>query len=243
MIFSTYKFIFIFLPIVFASYWILTQMKFFTLAKLSLVFASLYFYMQGSAKFLSVLFISIFGNYVLGNSLCALKGDDKKIVTQKKLILLVGILGNVALLGYYKYDNFVLRNINFIFGTDFPMRDTSLPIGISFFTFQLIAFLVDSYKDSSKEYTVLNYLLFITFFPQLIVGPIVHHSEIVPQFESEEKRKFNAENIKCGMILFVVGVREKIAFGRSAHAKRAEFFRRAYGNNCSRLFGIVVLFD
>ena len=224
MIFSTYKFILGFLPIVFAAYWILTKAKFFTLAKLVLVVASLYFYMQGSAEFFPYFCISIFGNYVVGNSLCALKGDDKKIAIQKKVILLFGILGNIALLGYYKYDNFILRNINSIFGTDFQMRNTPLPIGISFFTFQLIAFLADSYKDSSKEYTILNYLLFITFFPQLIVGPIVHHSEIVPQFESEEKKKFNAENIKCGIILFVAGCAKKLILADPLTQSAQTFF-------------------
>lgn len=224
MVFSTYKFILIFLPIVFASYWVLTQLKFFTLAKLILVFASLWFYMQGSARFFPYFCVSIFGNYVLGNSLCALKGDDRKISIQKKIILFFGILGNVALLGYYKYDNFILRNINFIFGTDFQMRNTSLPIGISFFTFQLIAFLVDSYKNSSKEYTVLNYLLFITFFPQLIVGPIVHHSEIVPQFESDDKKKFNTENIKFGIILFVMGCAKKLLLADPLTQSAQNFF-------------------
>ena len=90
------------------------------------------------------------------------------------------------MLGYYKYTDFFIKNVNFIAGTHIPLQHIILPIGISFFTFQLIAFLVDSFRGETKNYDIIDYLLFITFFPQLIVGPIIHHAEIVPQFEDKK---------------------------------------------------------
>ena len=104
---------------------------------------------------------------------------------QRKILLGVGLAGNIGLLGYYKYTDFFIENYNLLTGSDYALKHIVLPIGISFFTFQLIAFLVDSYRGETKQYDIINYLLFITFFPQLIVGPIIHHAEIVPQFEDE----------------------------------------------------------
>lgn len=105
---------------------------------------------------------SIFGNYCVGTALGKLnEKEDKK---QSKLVLLLGILANVALLGYYKYTDFFIENINFLTGANFTLKNIVLPIGISFFTFQLIAFLVDSYRGETKDYNIIDYLLFITFF-------------------------------------------------------------------------------
>lgn len=129
---------------------------------------------------------------------------------QGKLLLLIGVLANVALLGYYKYTDFFIENYNFITGREVPLKNIVLPIGISFFTFQLIAFLVDSYRGKCDNYDVLEYLLFITFFPQLIVGPIVHHSEVIPQFNSPDNSRLNYENIARGLFLFAIGCSKKI---------------------------------
>ncbi len=95
-------------------------------------------------------------------------------------------------------------------GSDYALKHIVLPIGISFFTFQLIAFLVDSYRGETKQYDMINYLLFITFFPQLIVGPIIHHGEVVPQFEDEENLKLNLDHVAVGLFLFSIGCAKKI---------------------------------
>ena len=112
-------------------------------------------------------------NFYVGKSL------GKK---SSKNILLLGIIGNVLLLGYFKYTDFFIENFNWALDKDIPLLHLALPLAISYFTFQQIAFLVDNYRGEVKEFNFLNYSLFITFFPQLLMGPIVHHKEMMPQF-------------------------------------------------------------
>jgi D-alanyl-lipoteichoic acid acyltransferase DltB (MBOAT superfamily) len=134
-------------------------------------------------------------------------GDYK--IRNRRILLTIGILANVLLLGYYKYTDFFISNYNFLFGKTIPYRNIVLPIGISFFTFQLIAYIIDCYKGKTKEYSVINYLLFITFFPQLIVGPIVHHSDTIPQFEDVKQKKINFNNLFLGIFIFCIGCAKK----------------------------------
>ncbi len=222
MIFSTYSFILIFLPIVFSVYFILNKFKQHTIAKIWLIISSLYFYAQGSSKFFPFFLGSIFGNYCVGTALGKLtEKQDKK---QSKLLLLIGILANVVLLGYYKYTDFFIENINFLTGANFALKNIVLPIGISFFTFQLIAFLVDSYRGETKDYNIIDYLLFITFFPQLIVGPIVHHKEMVSQFEDEKNLKLNWDNIALGIFVFAIGCAKKMLIADVLTTSAQSFF-------------------
>ena len=226
MIFSTYKFIFAFLPIVFAGYYILNAINLKKISKIWLVLASLYFYAQGSPSFFNSFFISITANYIIGTLLS--KIEEKNL--EKKLLLAIGLIGNIALLGFYKYTNFFIANFNLVTGGEHPYLDIALPIGISFFTFQLIAFLVDSYRGETKEYDIIDYLLFITFFPQFIVGPIVHHSEVVPQFENEKNQKINIENLTKGIFLFVIGCAKKICIADVLTSDAQGFFDNIQGN-------------
>lgn len=228
MIFSTYKFIFGFLPVVFGGYFILNRLKLDIIAKIFLVVSSLYFYAQGSPDFFPFFLCSIFGNYIVGNALSAMSGDRTKF--QKKLLFVIGILANVGLLGYYKYTDFFIENVNWLAHTNIGLRNIVLPIGISFFTFQLIAFLVDSYRGETKEYDILNYLLFITFFPQLIVGPIIHHGEVVPQFADSEKKNINWRNIAAGVFLFSIGCAKKILLADPLTDNAQEFFNNIVAN-------------
>lgn len=220
MIFSTYQFIFVFLPLVFAGYYILNAVKFKNLSKIWLVLASLYFYAQGSMSFFPYFLASVIANYIVGTLLS--KMEEKTL--EKKVLFAMGVLGNIALLGYYKYTNFFIANFNLVTGELYPYLDIVLPIGISFFTFQLIAFLVDSYRGETKEYDVINYLLFITFFPQLIVGPIIHHAEVVPQFENEENQKLNFANLAKGIFLFAIGCAKKICIADVLTSDAQTFF-------------------
>lgn len=208
MIFSTYTFIFVFLPIVFLVYRLLTLTKVPNIAKLWLVMASIYFYAQGSGSFVVLFMADILINYAIGSFIVNL--GHKKAVWGKRLLLTVGLLLNVAFLGYYKYANFAIENINLISGQGFPLLEIVLPLGISFYTFQLIAYLVDCYRGYTKETPIIDFFMFITFFPQLIVGPIVHHGDIIPQVQDKSMLKIQPANIMLGMFLFSIGCAKKI---------------------------------
>lgn len=208
MIFSTYHFILLFLPAVFIVYSGLLALNKLVLAKSSLVVFSLFFYAYGSGDFFPFFVASVLFNFVIGSLLAKVHSYETN--TRSKTILLFGILVNIALLGYYKYTDFIIFNINTLTDTHIPYQNIILPIGISFFTFQLIAYLVDSYRGETKDYGFLNYLLFITFFPQLIVGPIVHHKDVVPQYEALNRSWLNFENFSKGIFLFAIGCTKKL---------------------------------
>ena len=227
MIFSTYEFIFLFLPVTFFVYFILNRFELNTIAKIWLIICSLYFYAQGSPDFFVFFLESIVGNYIIGSTMARMEGNQK---AQKKLLLLIGLAGNIGLLGYYKYTDFFIENYNLLTGSSYTLKHIVLPIGISFFTFQLIAFLVDSYRGETKQYDIINYLLFITFFPQLIVGPIIHHGEIVPQFENKANLKINYDNVAKGIFLFSIGCAKKILLADPMTTNAQEFFNNIGSN-------------
>lgn len=221
MIFSSYQFLLMFFPITAIGYWVLNHFRFYEMSKIWLVIASFYFYAQGSPAFFPYFMGSVLANYVLGITMCQLQEDK---TAQRKVLLAVGVIANVAFLAYYKYMNFFLENVNALFGTDFVMKNVVLPIGISFFTFQLIAFLVDCYRGQTRKYNITEYLLFITFFPQLIVGPIVHHAEITPQFEDPKNRVFNQRNVALGIFIFAIGCAKKMILADPMNNNAAEFY-------------------
>ena len=184
MLFNSYEFIFVFLPITFFIYFYLNSKRLTTASKAFLVFSSLFFYSWWNIAYLPLILISMLFNYVIGNSLNSKKEENKKSFS-KKSILIFGIAANLSLLGYFKYADFFIENFNIVAQTNINLFNLLLPLAISFFTFQQIAYLVDSYRQETKEYDFLNYALFVTFFPQLIAGPIVHHSEMMPQFANK----------------------------------------------------------
>ncbi len=146
----------------------------------------------------------MFFNYSIGSLL------SKGHTFSKKSLLTFGIVSNLALLGYYKYSDFFIENINLIANTNIPLLHLMLPLAISFFTFQQIAYLVDSYKKETQEYDFLNYAIFVTYFPQLIAGPIVHHKEMMPQFSKQDNKHINYHNIALGLFIFAIGLFKKI---------------------------------
>jgi len=148
-------------------------------------------------------------NYVLGNALSK-ESSDKKERFSKKSILTVGVIANIALLGYFKYADFFIENFNLAFNNNAELLNLALPLAISFFTFQQISYLVDSYRKETKEYDFLNYALFVTFFPQLIAGPIVHHKEMMPQFAKVKNKVINYHNIAMGLFIFSMGLFKKV---------------------------------
>ena len=205
MIFSSYLFIFAFLPIVFAGFSVLRGMKKRYLSKVWLVGASLLFYGIGQPDFLGVFLASIVVNYLLLKAINGLKNRFGR-----GFFLLVAVLWNIGLLGYFKYMNFFLENINRAFHTAFPFMDILLPIGISFFTFQILAFTISLFRKEVRMPNLLDYMLYVTFFPQLIVGPVVKHEELMPQIEEDRFMVFRPENICKGTLLFSVGCAKKI---------------------------------
>lgn len=205
MLFNSIEFLFIFLPIVFFVYFLLNKLKLIKMATGWLVLSSLYFYAYWKIDYLPIILISMVFNYSLGCSL-----TENRLKINKKLIMLVGILFNVLLLGYFKYFDFLIKNINLVLHSDFNYMNIILPLGISFFTFQQIAYVVDSYKGLTKEYDFLTYALFVTFFPQLIAGPIVHHQEMMPQFANLKNRFLNHKNITIGLFFISIGLFKKI---------------------------------
>ncbi|AGR77397.1 membrane bound O-acyl transferase, MBOAT family [Aliarcobacter butzleri 7h1h] len=206
MLFNSYEFIFIFLPVMFVVYFYLNSKRLILGAKIWLVVGSLFFYSYWNVIYLPLILLSIFVNYGVGLSLV----NHEKIRISSKTILSFGIVFNLGLLGYFKYTDFFLDNFNGIFGTNIPLPHIILPLGISFFTFTQIAFLVDAYKQEAKEYSLINYMLFVTYFPHLLAGPILHHKEMMPQFASKYNWVKNYKNIALGLFIFSIGLFKKV---------------------------------
>ncbi|HNW81428.1 MAG TPA: MBOAT family O-acyltransferase, partial [bacterium] len=185
MLFNSYAYILVFLPISLIIYFYLNKIKNSLVSNYFLVAASFFFYSYWDPKYLLLMLISVIFNYSIGTLLS--KMNSKKAA---KTALFTGIAINLVALGYYKYADFFIKSTNAVAGTNFDLQHIVLPLAISFFTFQQIAYLVDSYRGLTKEYDFLNYCLFVSFFPQLIAGPIVHHKEMMPQFEQTENKKF-----------------------------------------------------
>ena len=146
-------------------------------------------------------------NYIIGE---ILGKDGRNKGVNRKWILTFGIVSNIVLLGYFKYTDFFIGNYNYISGENIGLYHLALPLGISFFTFQQISYLVDSYRKETIEYDFLNYALFVTFFPQLIAGPIVHHKEMMPQFAKTRNKVKNYRNIAMGLFIFSIGLFKKV---------------------------------
>jgi len=212
MLFNSYEFIFLFLPFTFFIYFFLLKQRLIIAAKGFLVFASLFFYSWWNISYLPIILSSMLFNYIIGNSL---NENFQKVKVHKKSLLAFGIVANVSLLGYFKYTDFLIDNFNHIFDSSIPLLHLALPLAISFFTFQQIAYLVDSYREETSEYDFLNYALFVTFFPQLIAGPIVHHAQIMPQFASRWSLVKNYKNIAMGLFIFSVGLFKKVIIADS----------------------------
>ena len=136
-------------------------------------------------------------------------------------MMAAGVLCNLGILFYFKYFDFFIENVNAVFGTSFLLKGILLPLGISFFTFQQIGFLVDTYRGEIRECTFLDYALFVSFFPQLIAGPIVNHNEMMPQFDKIGKQKLDWDRFAGGVFLFTLGMVKKVlvadTFGKAVN--------------------------
>jgi len=207
MQFNSFEFIFLFLPVTLILFFFVAALAGTRSAVVVLVIASLFYYAWWEPVYLFLIVGSILFNYTIGCFLNSKPTAHRKI---NRLLLIAGICGNVMLLGYFKYANFVAANIADISGTEISLPPIILPIAISFFTFQQIAYLVDCYRREASEHSFMNYVLFVSFFPQLLAGPIVHHREMMPQFADLRNYRVRVENLTVGLAIFGVGLLKKI---------------------------------
>lgn len=209
MLFNSVEFILLFLPLTLLIYFILLRRRLTIAAKSWLLFASLFFYSWWDIKYLPLILGSILFNYTVGGLLAEYDSGVRQKVS-KKAIFVIGILANIALLCWFKYMDFFISGANGLLGTNLPLLKIVLPLGISFFTITQIAFLVDAYEGLVEERNLLNYALFVTFFPHLLAGPILHHKEMMPQFDRLRNKVVNWKNLYLGLMLFFLGLFKKV---------------------------------
>ncbi|MGB7416194.1 MAG: MBOAT family O-acyltransferase [Thermosynechococcaceae cyanobacterium] len=208
MLFNSAQFIFGFLPAIFLIFFLFARLQQKRAAIGILVLGSLIFYGWWKPEYLPFLIFSLIFNFIVARAIA----QQPK---QSKLLLTVGVVVNLGLIGYYKYTDFGLEIINDIFGSRLGLLKLLLPLGISFFTFQQVAYLVDAYRGMAREFRFLNYCLFVTFFPQLIAGPIVHYSHVMEQFEKPDTFHVNWNKFSVGLFIFTIGLFKKAVFADS----------------------------
>ncbi len=206
MLFNSYEFLFLFLPIALVVYFLVAKCSH-EAAINWLVLASLFFYGWWNPIYLLLITLSIAVNFGFGELISRSCISGNKQVS--RLWLTIGVVFNLGLLGYFKYANFAANNISAMTGINISIDLIILPLAISFFTFQQIAYLMDAYKGITQEYKFSHYALFVTFFPQLIAGPIVHHRDMLPQFMCSDAMHPKIKNITIGLSIFVLGLFKK----------------------------------
>ena len=203
MLFNSYPFIFLFLPVVLLGFFALGRLGHLA-PVIWLALASLAFYAAGNWQFVPLLLTSIAFNYAIGILLIA-----KRLAgPMRSAVLAAGVAGDLLMLGTFKYAGFVAANLNAVFATGLSVN-ILLPVGISFYTFTQIAFLVDAYRGNVARYALPHYALFVSYFPHLIAGPILHHKDMIPQFDRAESKGPDAHLILCGVIIFAIGLFKK----------------------------------
>jgi alginate O-acetyltransferase complex protein AlgI len=211
MLFNSYTYILVFLPAALIVFHALRRMRLHRSSLLSLVLCSLVFYAWWNPVYLLLLVPLTLGNFAIAIRIARARVNQP---TLARALMIAGVTGNLAVLGYFKYANFLVENVDSLFGLDWVLAGVVLPLGISFFTFQKIAFVVDSYRGKVDRYDLLEFALFVSFFPQLIAGPIVHHSEVMPQFR--QPSPVLNELFPMGLTIFVFGLAKKVLLADSA---------------------------
>lgn len=228
MLFNSYVFIFAFLPLCLLLFWLTARCsRDMTVVVLSV--ASLLFYGWFDVALLPLIFGSVMANFILGRLLAS---QRERRPDQVRPLLWAAVAGNLALFGYFKYTNFLLETLRDGFGTGLAPLEIVLPLGISFFTFTQIAFLVDVAQGKAREYDFLRYLLFVSYFPHLIAGPILHHSEMMPQFARfGQGFRGNATAAALGLTLFAIGLGKKLGLADSIAPVADLVFETAHAGN------------
>ncbi len=213
MLFNTFLFALVFLPVALLGYFVISKYS----QRLSIVFlfvASIAFYSYWDVRFLPLLLGSIVVNFLFGRAISSAREAGQ--ARHARLALIAGLVFNLGLLGFFKYADFFGANGAALLGLDYVPLGVTLPIGISFFTFTQIAYLVDCHVASVREYKPENYGLFVTYFPHLIAGPILHHKDMMPQFDAAQSHVCSRGRLVVGMTFFVIGLFKKVVLADGA---------------------------
>jgi alginate O-acetyltransferase complex protein AlgI len=209
LLFISHIYICLFLPLSLLGFHLLVRKNRAALSLAWLITASLFFYGWWNPQYLVLIVASVLFNFFLGHRM------SLRAPGSAKLELGLALLGNIGLLGYFKYANFFVEATNQIFGSGYHLETIILPLAISFFTLQQVGYVVDAYRGKSPPYQFLQYCLFVVFFPQLIAGPIVHHRKLIPQFTADKLSRFDVNNMALGVSIFFVGMFKKVLLADS----------------------------
>lgn len=234
MLFNSYAFIFLFLPVTAVCFFCLARFGH-RLAASWLTLASLFFYGWWNWAYVPLLLASVACNYAFGLRLARWRAASRPILQQKSLLTLA-LAANLLLLGYFKYANFFLAGANSLGGTQWSFGSIILPLGISFFTFTQIAYLVDAYQGKATEYSLIHYGLFVTYFPHLIAGPVLHHKEMMPQFAQASTYRANPQDICIGITIFTIGLFKKTVLADGVAPYASPLFAAAAGGEAPAFF-------
>lgn len=229
MLFNSYEFIFAYLPAALAGFFLFARFGA-RYAALWLALASVAFYGYWNPKFVALLLASVVLNYVAGYLIA--KSENRIRVAVAAFAIAV----NLLILAYFKYANFFLSTLNDVSGSQWGALSIILPLGISFFTFTQIAFLIDVHRNIAREYNPMHYLLFVTFFPHLIAGPLLHHKQMMPQFAEAETYKVNWENIAAGTVIFAMGLAKKVLIADNLAPTADRIFTSAHNGAAVTFF-------
>lgn len=224
MLFNSHAFIFAFMPVTFWLFFVLGR-RHRGVAAAWLAVASLFFYGWWNPLYVFLLLASISFNYTLGRWIS--QSSESTALRLRQLLLAFAVSTNLLVLAYYKYFNFFLSSVGHVTGQELSFGEIVLPLGISFFTFTQIAFLVDTYQGKAKEYNFVHYALFVTYFPHLIAGPVLHHKEMMPQFAVASTYRVDYENIAVGLTIFSIGLFKKVMLADGIAVYVAPVFNRA----------------
>ena len=207
MLFNSYIFIFLFLPICLIGYFLINKTGKYKIGHAFLLGMSLWFYGYFNPGYLLIIISSVLVNFLFYKWM---KKQQAAGGSASKPVMILAVAVNLGIIFYFKYMDFFIENVNAIARTDWPLMHIVLPLGISFFTFQQISFIVDTYRAEVPDYDFLTYACYVTYFPQLIAGPIVTHDELIPQLLDETKKRVNWDNMARGFYMFAMGLGKKV---------------------------------
>lgn len=221
MLFNSYIFIFLFFPLTLIGYYGLNYARKYKAALGFLVGMSLWFYGYNNINYLLILIISILINYGIVSVMTHFEN-----LKMRRIFLCAGLFLNIGILFYFKYYDFFIENINFALKTKLPLLRLALPLGISFYTFQQLSYVIDAYKEDCEQYSFLEYAAYVSYFPQLVAGPIVYHSELIPQFRDTTNKKIDFDSLSKGIYAFSLGLAKKVLLADTF----SKFVTVGYGN-------------
>lgn len=221
MLFNSFNFILIFLPITIIGWYALNHFKLYKTAELFITAMSFIFYGLFSVKFLAVLIFSIVGSYLISILVKISKLKASFLIT-------ISVIFHLFILFLFKYYDFFAESVNSLFGSTIPLYTLLMPIGISFYTFQQLSFLIDRCKGEAPAYSFLDYTCYVAFFPKLIEGPIARHDEIIPQFNDVSKRRFDSDGFSRGICMFIMGLGKKVLLADTLSLVTSYGFEQTY---------------